>query len=234
MSILLKAGLIGGSIAVVIGALIIFRTSITSALASGGQTIGEGVGGFFGGIGQGITESFSQFEFPSFDFGNGDESGASELAGETVPFGTEGGTVTIPEDTIVNPDGTVSSSTPPTATDPDLSAIQRFTQMRKGIFESVAEIFSFGSVEQSIQTAIDQPNITDLPAAEDFRQATEALLASIGDPDLPLSQPIGFFNVFEDVAPLPLSQFAIDFFRDVGQDPQLAFEIPTFESFGGA
>jgi len=236
MSILLKAGLIGGSIAVVIGALIIFRTSIVSGLASGGQTIGEGVGGFFGGIGQGITESFSEFEFPSFDFGNGGDSGSgpSEIAGETVPFGEEGGTVTIPPDTTVNEDGTVTSSTPPTATDPELTAIQQFTLMRKGIFERVAEIFSFGSVEESIETAIEQPNVTNLPAAEDFRQATEFLLSQLENPDIVGDEPIGFFDVFEDIAPLPLSQFAIDFFRDVGQDPVLAFDIPTFESFGGA
>ncbi len=239
MSILLKAGLIGGSIAVVIGALIIFRTSITSALASGGQTIGEGVGGFFGGIGQGITESFSQFEFPSFDFGgNGDGNGAgeSELAGQTVPFGEEGGTVTIPADTVVNPDGTVTSSTPPTATDPDLSAIQKFTLMQKGFFESVAEVFSFGSVESAIETAIDQPNVTDLPAAEDFQQATQALLASLENPDIVGDEPIAFFNVFEDIAPLPLSQFAIDFFENVGQTPEFAFSIPSFARFnaGGA
>jgi len=233
MSLAERAAIIGVTIAAIVGTLIIFRTTIVSGLTAAGQTIGTGTGSFFGGIGQGITESFSQFEFPSFDFGvNG--AGASELAGETVPFGMEGGTVTIPEDTTVSEEGIVTSETPPTATDPELTAIQQFTLMRKGIFERVSEIFSFGSVESAIETAIEQPNVTDLPAAEDFRQATEALLASIGDPDLPLSQPIGFFDVFEDVAPLPLSQFAIDFFQDVGQDPQLAFDIPTFESFGGA
>jgi len=239
MGILLKAGIIGGSIAAIVGALIIFRTSITSGLAAGGQTIGAGIGGFFGGIGQGITESFSQFEFPSFDFGgngNGNGAGPSELAGETVPFGEEGGTVTIPPDTVVNPDGTVTSSTPPTATDPDLSAIQAFTLARKGTFEDVAEIFSFSSVESAIQTAIDEPNVTNLPAAEDFRQATEALLASLENPDIVGDEPIGFFNVFEDVAPLPLSQFAIDFFENVGQTPEFAFSVPSFARFnaGGA
>jgi len=240
MSILLKAGLIGGSIAVVIGALIIFRTSITGALASGGQTIGEGVGGFFGGIGQGITESFGRFEFPSFDFGgNGDEngSGASELAGETVPFGEEGGTVTIPPDTTVNPDGTVTSSTPPTATDPELTAIQAFTLARKGIFESVASAFGFSSVDTAIQSAIDEPNVTNLPAAEDFRQATEALLSSLENPDIVGDEPIAFFNVFEDKPALPLSQFALDFFENIGRETEFAFSIPSFARFnasGGA
>jgi len=236
MGILLKAAVIGGSIAAIIGALIIFRTSITSALASGGQTIGEGVGGFFGGIGQGITESFSEFEFPSFDFGGngGDGSGASELAGETVPFGEEGGTVTIPPDTVVNPDGTVTSSTPPTATDPELSSIQAFTLERKGIFQRVAESFGFTSVESAIETAIDQPNVSNLPAAEDFRQATEALLASLENPDIVGDEPVGFFNVFEDIAPLPLSQFALDFFENIGVDTDFAFSVPSFARSGGA
>jgi len=233
MSLAEKAAIIGITLAAIVGTLIIFRTSIVSGFTAAGQTIGTSAGGFLGGIGQGITESFSQFEFPSFDFG-GNGAGASELAGETVPFGMEGGTVTIPADTTVSEEGIVTSETPPIATDPQLSAIQKFTLMQKGFFESVAEIFSFGSVESAIETAIEQPNITEFQSAEDFQQATQALLASLENPDIVGDEPIGFFDVFEGVAPLPLSQFAIDFFQNVGQDPQLAFDIPTFQSFGGA
>jgi len=221
MSLATNAAIIGVTLAAIVGALVIFRGAIVSGFTSAGQTIGTSAGGFLGGIGQGITESFSQFEFPSFEFPTFETTPDEP---QTVAFGTEGGTVTPPTE----------EGAPPTATDPELSAIQQFTQMRKGIFESVAEIFGFSSVESAIETAIEQPNITQFSAAEDFRQATEALLASIGDPDLPGSQAVGFFDVFEDVAPLPLSQFAIEFFQNVGQDPQLAFEIPTFESFGGA
>lgn len=221
----------GGAIAAIVVTFIIFRNQISGAFTQ----FGASVGGAFTGAASGFVGAFQGLEFPSFDFGgNGEDTGASELAGETIPFGTEGATVTIPPDTIVNPDGTVSSSTPPTATDPELTSIQAFTQQRKGVFESLAEIFSFGSVEQSIQTAIDQPNITQFSAAEDFEQASKALLASLENPDIVGDEPIGFFNVFEDVAPLPLSQAAIDFFESVGRTPEFERSIPTFERFGGA
>jgi len=231
MGILQNVAIGGGAIAAIVVTLVIFQRQIAGAFTAAGASIG----GAFTGAASGFVGAFQDIEFPSFDFGGDDDgSGESELAGETVPFGTEGGTVTIPEDTFVNPDGTVSSSTPPTATDPDLTAIQRFTQMRKGIFESLAEIFSFGSVESSIQTAVDEPNVTNLPAAEDFEQASRALLASLENPDIPGDEPIGFFNVFEEVAPLPLSQFAVDFFADIGRETEFAGSIPTFPSFGGA
>jgi len=231
MSLAEKAAVIGVTIAAIVGGLIVFRTTIVSGLSAAGETIGTGTGSFFGGIGRGITESFSQFEFPSFDFGgNGD--GASELAGETIPFGTEGGTVTIPEDTIVTPAGTVESETPPTATDPQLSAIQRFTLMRKGVFESLAEIFSFSSVESSIETAIEEPNVTPFSAAEDFRQATEFLLSSLENPDIVGDEPIAFFDVFGQ--DLPLSQFALDFFANIDVETPFSRSLPSFTRFEGA
>jgi len=231
MGILQNVAIGGGAVAAIVVTLIVFQRQIGGAFTAAGAS----VGGAFAGLASGFVGAFEGIEFPTFDFGgNGDGSGESELAGETVPFGTEGGTVTIPEDTIVNPDGTVSSSTPPTATDPELTAIQQFTQERKGIFESLAEIFSFGSVEQAIVTAEETPNVTNLPAAEDFRQASEALLASLENPDIVGDEPIGFFNVFEDVAPLPLSQFALDFFENIGRETEFAGSIPTFQSFGGA
>jgi len=231
MGILQNVAIGGGAIAAIIAAVIIFSAPIGRAF----NQFGAGVGGALSSAGTGFLGAFEGLEFPSFDFGgNGDESGASELAGETVPFGMEGGTVTIPEDTTVNPDGTVTSSTPPIATDPDLTAIQAFTQQRKGIFEDVAQIFDINAIQSSIDVALEQPNVTDLPAAEDFRQATEELLRQLENPNIVGDEPIGFFDVFEDVAPLPLSQFAIDFFRDLGRDPELAFDIPSFEAFGGA
>jgi len=230
MGILQNVAIGGGAIAAIVITLVVFQRQIAGAFTSAGASIG----GAFTGAAAGFVGAFEGLEFPSFDFGGNGEAGVSDIAGETVPFGTEGGTVTIPEDTIVNPDGTVSSSTPPTATDPELTAIQAFTQERKGIFERVAEIFSFGSVQESINVAIEQPNVTQFSAAEDFRQATERLLAGISDPDLPETAPVGFFNVFEDIAPLPLSQFALDFFANIDVPTELAFDIPTFESFGGA
>jgi len=223
-SLAVKVGIIGVTIAAIVGALVIFRSTIVSGFTSAGQTIGTSAGGFLGGIGQGITESFSQFEFPSFEFPNlfpsADEDGGDQP--ETFPFGTEGGTVTEPTE----------EGAPPTATDPDLSAIQAFTLQRKGILESTAAPFSFDAIQRAIDAAVESPNVTPFSAAEDFRQATEFLLASLENPEIVGDEPIGFFNVFEDVAPLPLSQFAIDFFRNIGRDPELAFDIPTFEDFG--
>jgi len=194
MGILQNVAIGGGAIAAIVVTLIIFQRQISGAFTAAGAS----VGGAFTGAAAGFTSAFEGLEFPSFDFGgNGDGSGESELAGETVPFGTEGGTVTIPEDTFVNPDGTVSSSTPPTATDPDLTAIQRFTLQRQGVFDRVREIFSFGSQQAAAVEAIESPNVTPFAAAEDFRQATEALLRGIDDPGTPLDDPEGFFNVFE-------------------------------------
>jgi len=233
MGILQNVAIGGGAIAAIVITLAIFSRQISGAFTAAGAS----VGGAFTGAAAGFVGAFSDIEFPSFDFGgNGEPETESSLAGETVPFGTEGGTVTIPEDTMIDPDtGIVTSDTPPTATDPELTAIQRFTQMRKGIFESLAEIFSFGSVEASIQTAVDEPNVTNLPAAEDFEQAAQALLASLENPEIVGDEPIGFFNVFEGVAPLPLSQFAIEFFeQEAGREVEFAGSIPTFPSFGGA
>jgi len=230
MSLAEKAAIIGVTIAAIVGTLIIFRSTIVSGFTSAGQTIGTSAGGFLGGIGQGITESFSQFEFPSFEFGTPDvPSGASELAGEIVPFGTEGGTVSIPADTFVDESGVVTSSTPPTATDPQLTAIQQFTLQQKGFFETLAGIFSFGSVDVAIGSAIDEPNISDLAAAEDFAQASRFLIESIENPSIEGDEPIGFFEVFgQDV---PLSQAAFDFFISRGVEPQFRFAVPDFPDF---
>jgi len=68
--------------------------------------------------------TFPEINFPEFKFPNifGEDDSSSQLAGETVPFGGQGSTITIPQDTIVNPDGTVTSSTPPLL---DLSDAER-------------------------------------------------------------------------------------------------------------
>jgi len=59
--------------------------------------------------------NFPTIEFPSFDFDFANLFGSDEsssIAGETIDSVNES-TIFIPEDTTVNPDGTVSSSTPP-------------------------------------------------------------------------------------------------------------------------
>jgi len=102
-----------------LGALLIFKGDITKAFGS----LGSGLGN----IEVNLPDvkfpdikfpdiTFPDFKFPDFKFpditnifGNG--TGESDLAGKTVPFGDS--QVMIPADTTVNPDGTVTSSTPP-------------------------------------------------------------------------------------------------------------------------
>lgn len=233
MGIFQNVAIGGGAVAAIVVTLVIFQRQIAGAFTAAGAS----VGGAFTGALSGFTGAFEDIKFPSFDFGgDAPASGSSELAGETVPFGTEGGTVTIPQDTFVNEDGTVSSSTPPIATDPELSAIQKFTQMRKGFFEEIADLFGFSSVKKSVEFALDEPNVTDLPAAEDFEQATKFLLESLESPDIVGDEPIGFFDLpqTEEVERLPLSQLALDFFRNIGVDPIFKGSIPSFARGGGA
>jgi len=219
MGILLKAAVIGGSIAAIIGALIIFRTSITSALASGGQTIGEGVGGFFGGIGQGITESFSEFEFPSFDFGSGvNGAGQSEIAGETVPLGTEGDQVQIPADTEVSEEGVVTSETPPILipseeTQDILEQAQEETQFLGGVLGEF-------SAEGQLQLLEQAQELGDT-FFEQSAALQQLALESVGDPTLEGSFGTGFFDLpqTEEIEFLPLSESAFDFFANLGQTP---------------
>jgi len=217
MGLLLKAGLIGGAIAAIIGTLIIFRTSITSGFAGAGQTVGESFGGFFGGIGQGITESFSEFQFPSFDFGNGGNggAGASELAGETVPLGTEGDLVQIPEDTMVSEEGIVTSETPPVLipSDETRDVLQRAQEESRQLGD-VFQSFSAGAQLQLLDVGVQAGG----DVFNQFAAVRQAALESIGDPELEGSQGIGFFDVFNQPA-LPLSQFAIDFLENIGVNP---------------
>jgi len=111
-----------------LGALFIFRDRISEA---------------FAGIGEGLVNiefpkiefpdiTFPEFpkiefpditfpEFPDFtDIFQGFQDQLSALAGQTVA-GQGEQTIDIPPDTTVNPDGTVSSTTPPISTDPSVA-----------------------------------------------------------------------------------------------------------------
>jgi len=86
---------------------------------------------------------FPDITFPDF-FGGGDDS--SSIAGQTVPSEPGGAPVTIPADTVVNPDGTVSSSTPPTI-DLGVSPGQldplgeiSFNQLKSGVFDTLTNL----------------------------------------------------------------------------------------------
>jgi len=223
MGILLKVGIVGGTIAAVVAGLILFRTSITSAFSGAGETVGQSFGGFFGGIGQGITESFSEFTFPSFDFG-GDNggNGASSIAGETVPLGTEGDLVAIPADTIVSEEGVVTSETPPVLipsqeTQDVLEQAQEETQFLGGV---LGEFSAQGQLQ-----LLEQAQELGETFFEQSAALQELALQSVGDPALEGSQGIGFFDLpqTEEQEFLPLSQFALDFFESIGVTPTQQF-----------
>lgn len=116
---------IGLPLLIAVGAALLlarFKDPIIGALSSGAQTIGQSltqpIAGFFGGIGEGISNIPTLPPFPDifgdiFNFGNGNNQ--SEIAGETVVVGNDPDTqitVDIPPDTVVNPDGTVGGSPP--------------------------------------------------------------------------------------------------------------------------
>jgi len=110
-----------------------------------------------GDISQGFTDAFgstqdffSDLQKQFTDFFNAQDTGASSIAGETVP--SEPGSdvpVTIPEDTIVNPDGTVSSSTPPTidlGVSPgslDPTGEISFNQLKSQVFNTLTQTLNF-------------------------------------------------------------------------------------------
>jgi len=93
--------------------LFLFRDKISDFFQKGFDSLSEGLVNIelpdlnLGDVN--IANPFEGFDLNKF-FGL---DSSSSIAGETVPTGTDGSTITIPADTIVNPDGTVSSSTSP-------------------------------------------------------------------------------------------------------------------------
>lgn len=99
-----------------------FKDPIISTLSSGAQTVGQAVFQPFAGFLGGVQDAFSNIpdiinlKLPEFNFGFGADDNKSSIAGETVVVGNDPDTqiiVKIPDSTVVNPDGTVSSDTPP-------------------------------------------------------------------------------------------------------------------------
>jgi len=159
-------------IGLVLGGLFLFREPITKAFGDFGKSISEG----FGNIDIQLPSfdfkfpeiTFPEFKFPeitlpSFDF-LGDifkKDDTSIIAGQdvTVP----GGTVTIPPDTTVQPDGTVTSSTPPTIVLDDPITFQEkfFAETRAGVFDTLFETLGLdpGLAQKIVSQATD---ISDL------------------------------------------------------------------------
>ena len=84
----------------------------------------------------GFTDSISSF----INMLKGQQDTSSILAGETVPFGDDGTTVTIPADTTVDPEtGIVTSDTPPTMDLDEQSRLDALEQLRLNRLRSIAE-----------------------------------------------------------------------------------------------
>jgi len=148
-------------IALVLGGLFIFRDRISAAVGG----LGEAIGGGLGDINIQLPEinlpeinfpDFPEINFPDFSgifdiFQGQIDDLTSTIAGLTVPFGE--GEVTIPPDTMINPDGTVTSSTPPTAT--GIGATQEeldFAQARAAAFDTLfnVDVLSGQEIQQAI------------------------------------------------------------------------------------
>jgi len=97
-----------------------FKDPILRTLSSGAQTVGQAItqpfAGFIQGIGSGIENIPSLPAFPNIFENLFPADNKSIIAGDTVVVGNDPDTqiiVKIPETTVVNPDGTVTSDTPP-------------------------------------------------------------------------------------------------------------------------
>ncbi len=130
-------GVVG--IAIALGGLLIFRDKISNFFQSGFDSIGSGLGDINVNL---PAINLPAINFPDFNFPDitnifGDDS--SSIAGETVPSGDDGTTVFIPADTTVNPDGTVSSDTPPLLNLDDESRAEALAALEAGRARSAAE-----------------------------------------------------------------------------------------------
>jgi len=119
--------------------------------------------------------NFPDFDFPDFKFPDFTDlfSGIQKqlddlfknqqsiLAGQTVPFGDD--EVIIPPDTVVNPDGTVSSSTPPISTGGG-ATIQElaFAQQKAAAFDTLFDLDILTGTQ--IQEAISNIEFGDTAA----------------------------------------------------------------------
>jgi len=100
-----------------------------------------------------------KFELPDINIFN--TSGQSELAGQTVDL--QGRDVIIPPDTTVNPDGTVSSSTPPIVVNGGATFQENlFAETRAGVFDTLFEAgFDTNIITRLLNEAT---NLSDLSA----------------------------------------------------------------------
>jgi len=205
-------------IALVLGGLFIFRDKISEGIAG----LGEGLFNIelpsfpeikFPDI------TFPEFNFPEFpeitfpDFtsiftgfqeqlDNLFSNQQSILAGQTVAGQGEGQTIDIPEDTIINPDGTVSSTTPPISTGAGATVQEAaFAQARGEAFDTLFNLDVLTG--QQIQEAISNIAFGDFAALNALIVSIQSLAAdtqSTADPTVqPTPQPLDNMGIGFDV-----------------------------------
>jgi len=221
--VVVRGALIGGAvtIALAVGAAFLlsrFSGQIGNIFSSAGETIGGAIGrpisGFIGGL------SAQLGKLPDFDLripgvniqvGQGtiafDGDNASALAGQDVRQGET--IVHIPDTTVVNPDGTVESDTPPVIVNPPTDVIQD-SPLPPGIPQAEAAELTKRSGFKFIP--IDDPNKPRVT----FDEFRNLFPGAVGVFDLPQTQRTEF---------LPLGVEALEFFQSVGQTPKLSFQV---------
>jgi len=199
-------------IALVLGGLFIFRDRISSAI---------------GGIGEGLVNielpqiNFPEINFPEFpeinlpafpeitfpDFSglfSGFQDQLSSLAGQVVTL--QGREVEIPPDTVVNPDGTVSSSTPPIVVSGGGATFEEnlFATTRAGVFDTLTQTLGL-SATQAGNILRGQETLSDLSRI--LFQANQGQFTPQGDQ--PIDQPIQAqdLTVQSFLTDQPLQQF---------------------------
>jgi len=212
---------LGVTIALAVGAALLlsrFSGQIGNIFSSAGQTLGGIVGrpisGFIGGL------STQLGQLPDFDLripgvnievGQGtisfDGDNASALAGQDVRQGET--IIHIPDTTVVNPDGTVSSDTPPVIVNPPTDVIQD-PILPPGIPQAEAAELTKRSGFRFIP--IDDPNKPRVT----FDEFRNLFPGAVGVFDLPQTARTEF---------LPLGTEALEFFQSVGQTPKLSFQV---------
>jgi len=158
-------------IGLVLGGLFIFRNRISEAFGS----LGEGLGNINIQLPEIKLPDFPEINFPDFpeinfpDFGSlfenffkQQQDFLSSLAGQTVS--TNGGTVTIPPDTMIDPEtGIVTSETPPIGTGGGATQSELdFAQARAGAFDTLFDLDVLTGTQ--IQEAISNIAFGDFPA----------------------------------------------------------------------
>jgi len=184
-------------IALVLGGLFIFRDRISSAFGS----LGEGLGD----INIQLPEiklpeitlpEITLPEFPDFgslfeNFFKQQQDFLSSLAGQTID--TNGSTVTIPPDTMIDPDtGIVTSSTPPIGTGGGATQQElTFAQTRAATFDA---LFALGVSGTQAQQEISALPFGDIGALNDLLARFEQFFGQPEPPPLNqgLDQGIGF------------------------------------------